>query len=129
MKIRKGFVSNSSSSSFIVATSRKTSGKIVLTIKVDLKNYADKVITTEKELLKYLDYNYDWSPDCGEDDSWARGYYIKAKKALESGKTVYCGSFSDEGAGGAETMLCYEGLKRFVSEDDDIEIIHSEGGY
>ncbi|KKM18751.1 hypothetical protein LCGC14_1662520 [marine sediment metagenome] len=128
MKIRKGFVSNSSSSSFVVATSGSTNGKITLTIEVDLKDYADKSVKSEKELLAHLKQSYAWTLEDNYDDS-IREWYEKASKAIKNGKTVYFGSFGDEGTSGAETMLCDEGLQEFVSEDDNIEIIHSEGGY
>ena len=51
MKVRNGFVSNSSSSSFIIATDKKGSkNSIPLEIKVeiDLKKYIDESISTIK---------------------------------------------------------------------------------
>jgi len=128
MKIRNGFVSNSSSSSFVVATSGSTNGKVTLTIEVDLKDYTDKSVKSEKELLAYLEHSYAWTLEDAYCDS-IKEWYEKASKAIKNGKTVYFGEFGDEGTSGAETILCNEGLQEFISEDDDIEIIHSEGGY
>ncbi len=128
MKIRTGFVSNSSSSSFVVATNGSTNGKITLTIEIDLNDYTDKSVKSEKGLLAYLKHNYAWTLEDAYCDS-IKELYEQASKAIKNGKTVYFGGFGDEGTGGAETMLCNEGLQAFVSDDDDIEIIHSEGGY
>jgi len=127
MKIRTGFVSNSSSSSFIIATNGKAKGKITITMEVDIKDYAYETIKTVKALKEYFYENYGWEE--GDDDSWVSEQFDKSKDAINRGKIVYAGSFSDEGTETVETLLCNEGLKDFVSDDDDIEIIHSEGGY
>ena len=55
MKIRTGFVSNSSSSSFIVAAPpQKDSTKVTITIEVDLAEYANTTIKTVEELIEYF---------------------------------------------------------------------------
>lgn len=127
MKIRNGFVSNSSSSSFVIATDKSLKGKITLTIDVDLSTYAHKKIETSDELLEYMKYNYCWEP--GDENRYCENIYNKAKASIESGKSVYFGLFSDEGTEGIEQMLCYEGLEKFVGEDENIDVILSEEGY
>ena len=52
MKIRNGFVSNSSSSSFIVAA-KPGKTTIKMEIEVDIKKYSRHVITCVKDLLHY----------------------------------------------------------------------------
>ena len=48
MKKRQGFVSNSSSSSFIIATNGNS--KIKMEVDIDLEHYADTTLTTIKKL-------------------------------------------------------------------------------
>jgi len=131
MKVRSGFVSNSSSSSFIVAVDGKGKGKtkITLTFEVDLKDYANKVVSSIKELKEWFSYCYCYNPDENDNsEPWQARKYQQCLEAIRSGKTVIFGMFSDEGTEGEETMLCYSGLHGKVDENK-IEIIHSEGGY
>ena len=58
MKIRNGFVSNSSSSSFIVAVKDEESAKTKIQIEVDLSKYASDTIKTIEELDSYVLDNY-----------------------------------------------------------------------
>ena len=118
MKIRSGFVSNSSSSSFIASS--KT-GKITITIEVDLSEYAKHVITNVEQLDAYFEQikeNYEDGISTAK-----RKIYIDA---LDRGEKIYQGSFSSESGEGLETFLCENGLP------DDIKggtVIESEGGY
>ena len=125
MKTRNGFVSNSSSSSFIVAVSKNnknTSAKITITLEVDLAKYGTTIETVE-ELIKYF---------CKEmyvdiDKLKQHKDYIACKRAIESGKVVIMGDFSSESGEVIETMLCEKGLDGIVG--DNVEVIQSEGGY
>jgi len=116
MKVRNGFVSNSSSSSFIVAV--PANQKAEITIKVDLSEYADQKIATIKELNDY------WRGDRDEIDE----LYEKCRKAIEAGQIVYVGRFSDDDYDDIQCGLCHRGLKK---EDmpANSKIIQSEGGY
>lgn len=130
MKIRNGFVSNSSSSSFVVAVDGET--RVKLTIDVDLSKHG-KVLRTIEELdalyLKEWAYGHDsidsWLND--EEDSWAHAQYNQAKKAIENGKIVISGWFHDDRGDPIEAMLCYNGLHGIVP--NNIEIIYSDGSY
>ena len=122
MKTRNGFVSNSSSSSFIVAVNKKLEGIVSLTMEVDLNRYVESAISSVDDLNKYFKENYDEDYKENED-------YIDSKKAIENGKVIFAGSFSSEEAG-LEGFLCDHGIVNMVdSKNKDIEVIQGEGGY
>jgi hypothetical protein len=122
MKTRNGFVSNSSSSSFIVAANKKLNGIVSLTIEVDLNSYASSVIDNLDDLSAYFKENYDEDYEENED-------YIGSKKAIESGRVVFAGSFNSE-EGGLEGFLCEHGIVNMVNPKNlDVNVIQGEGGY
>lgn len=120
MKVRSGFVSNSSSSSFIVACDSDAKTTVTVSFEVDLQSYARRSIATIEELNEYFDYKYG-------DDKWWK--YEDCRKAIEAGKTVLVGWFTDETQNLIEVFLCDNGLKGLVPEDSGIAIIQSDGGY
>jgi len=119
MKTRKGFVSNSSSTSFIVGIEDNT--EIELHIKVDLASYGD-VITTKEKLDKYYNDRY-WKYNEEEED-W-REEYDKCVAIIEAGKKLIMGDFSDDSGDALSAFLCDHG----IPESPGIEVIHSEEGY
>ena len=90
MKTRQGFVSNSSSTSFIVGVEDKTI--VDLHIKVDLANYGE-VVTTKEELDEYYRDRY-WQYD--EDEECWKEEYEKCLAVLAAGKKLIIGDFSDD---------------------------------
>jgi hypothetical protein len=119
MKIRTGFVSNSSSSSFLIAVRPGSTGcKIV--IEVDLSQYASRQLRTLEDLEEYNRSYYDG--DMSEDDFYA------CRKAIEEGKIVLAGSFSNDSGDPIEAMLCDKGL-RGLDLGDDVEVIYNEAGF
>jgi hypothetical protein len=105
MKIRKGFVSNSSSSSFIVAGNPSKDLDLTITIKADVKKYADGIIKTREEL-----YNNEEIQDFLE---WNEDISIcNLEEILDNGKYIYIGRFSDEEGDPIESLLCYEGISK-----------------
>jgi len=119
MKTRKGFVSNSSSTSFIVGVEDNT--EIELHIKVDLARYGD-VIDNKEELDEYFQDRY-WQYD--EDEEYWKEEYDKCIAVLEAGKKLIIGDFSDDAGDDLSGFLCNHG----IPESPGIEIIHSEEGY
>jgi len=124
MKIRNGFVSNSSSSSFIVASSSdKINQEFDLTIRISLENYIQTIINNEKDLNSYFKENY------GEaflDGKYTKQIYEKCLKALEENKVVAFGSFSNDTFNPVETMLCEMGIPKNI---ENLDIIDNEPGF
>ena len=126
MKTRQGFVSNSSSSSFICAVPKdRQNSKIKIILEADLSTYADATLSSIEELMKYYldDYGYD------VDDLKDHEHYQAAKKAIENGKVILVGSFSDESYDDSvELALCNLGINN-VQLEGDCEVIEGDGGY
>ena len=106
MKQRNGFVSNSSSSSFIIGSKTSlTTQKIVNLFETPMKSpFFSIVKEISKTIHECLGKPYatldDLKKDFDEDNMIAF-----AKKLFDEGFIVYFGSFSSEGEG-AEKMLC-----------------------
>ena len=108
MKTRIGFISNSSSTSFIVGVEDNT--EIELHIKVDLARYGD-VIDTKEGLDEYF-----------KDKYWQ---YDECVAVLGLGKKLIIGDFSDDSGDDMSGFLCNHG----IPESPGITVIHSEEGY
>lgn len=124
MKIRAGFVSNSSSSSFIVASE----GPAEVVVKADLSKYADRTVRTIEELDAAILEDYGWKQTIVEEllaqgDDWLKRMYLRAREAVEGGKTVLFGTVSSEGEDGLEQLLYNNG----IPETPGVEIILDRG--
>ena len=122
MQIRSGFVSNSSSSSFIVAA-KKGKTNVKLELEVDLADYLDgDPIATVDELTRFYKEEY----DSEESELVTDSNFQAAKKAIEKGQVIYMGSFSDQSDNNLERFLCEQGIPEHTK---NITIIQSGGGY
>ena len=104
MKVRNGFVSNSSSSSFIVATKKDQHLKAI--VEVDINDLVQYSISSVEEAIDYITEDYcfrydDWDKYMTEDseyfDKYAWGKYNEILELIEDGYTVHCGVASSEG--------------------------------
>lgn len=126
MKLRSGFVSNSSSSSFIVSVK---GGKPIVTlqVEVDLSKYGEE-ISTKKQLIEYFeDYHGLDSEEKILAEEYTSDNYRTMLSEIEKGNVVIVGSFSSEGDECLEAYLCDTGLQEAKSKN--VKIIQSDAGY
>ena len=139
MKIRTGFVSNSSSSSFIIAFK---GNKKELKVRLDgvfklPEDYPLKQLVGDisKTIIKGLEEGYQdgiatmedflyYKNDIGNDVSDFSSVEKKMMDVVTKGFTIYPGEFSDDN-GDIEAILCENDINY---SSDDLIIIH-EGGY
>jgi hypothetical protein len=112
MKIRNGFISNSSSSSFILSSNKSINPKVI----INLNNYITE-IKNEEELYRAFVYGYELS-------EWNKKLFKKYKicqKLLQTGKIVYLGVVSDDSDDPISEMLSRGFLKSKTNEYEIIE--------
>jgi hypothetical protein len=112
MKLRTGFVSNSSSSSFIIATEGAVPR---VRIEADISSLIDTTISTKDELDEWLidEFGYGDAETVEaicEDDEYAARKYAKCLEVINEGKTIHIGRASNEGDDGMEALIYNEGF-------------------
>lgn len=125
-KIRNGFVSNSSSSSFIISTDAKNL-KATISIEVDLYQFIDTdgIITTEEQLREFYKEHY-WAFDEGENNIYG---YKECLEEIKNGKTVYMLTVGSEDGSEIGALLYNQSegsLNNMFKVNKHIHIIRSE---
>ncbi len=132
MKKRIGFVSNSSSSSFIIAVKdEKVSTKI--TIEYDLTDLESERFNTYQEYLEHCAEYHDSVEDFlkeSKDCNHTQTILAKAKKAFDEGKILIKGEVSSEDE---DSISCYlyteENIRSVMTKDTQFEVIQDTNEY
>ena len=125
MKIRAGFVSNSSSSSFIVAS--KSGPKVELSLTIDLSKYG-YIAKSMKELdACFLKQTHEKNMEEVLKDPCYAERYNQCKKAIEKGEIVTMGNFGSDSDDPLEQFLCENGIDNLCNSN--VKCIYNKGGY
>jgi hypothetical protein len=123
MKIRYGFVSNSSSSSFLVASNKEANDiEMTITLKVKMSDLLETTINNKEELMRY--YSEDIGYESEEDilkDAFMVYDYKASLRALKEGKKIHVIIISSDG--GPLEAAIYESDERKLPESPDYEVI------
>jgi len=117
MKRKADFVTNSSSTSFIIASHKDTPLKVKMEIEVDLSKLVRQTYGSMEELMEGIKEGYFPASEYGP----------QMIKAIEEGKVVRILDASDESCDDLEAFLCHNGIESIDS--DQIRVIFGKGGY
>ncbi len=127
MRIRRGFVSNSSSSSFVLSTDLTKDLKINITLEIDLNHYAECVAKTEDEVREYIAEEWCWGGSQLDDilatNESLREIYDASIAAVKAGKIVVFGEVGNESGDELSRLLYDRDLKKLF-EGTAVVVIH-----
>lgn len=134
MKSRMGFVSNSSSSSFVLSTHKDKLEDIEFSITAKMSQiYGTRLLATMDEVMGYIKDEYSWQLKEGmtiekyveendDDHDDLVLFYTACINALTKGEKIIVGSVSNESGEDFENVILNYGFKSVDTED--FKIIH-----
>ncbi len=121
MKTKKSFVTNSSSTSFIVSTDKDSSEKLEIKLEstLDFNDLYVETASNEEELWKLME-------NCGYEDN---ELYDKCLSEIKRGRKIHILWAHSDSDNVVEQLLCDHGLNEFLVNKDEINVILGDGGY
>lgn len=115
MKLKKDFITNSSSTSFVLSKVKgEKIGKCKITIEVDFDKLSCQIFKSKEEIEEEFG---DWS------------MIDRVMPELEKGKEIVQIRVYSDSDEPIEQFLCYNGIKDSMFENTNIKVISGEGGY
>jgi len=106
MKTRNGFISNSSTSSFILSCENKET-TIIIPVEIDLLDYGNR-IKDEEKLKEVFKNDYDYDPEKNKDQdgySYEQEKYEDCLKEIQNDKCIIIGEFDNHSTDPIKLLL------------------------
>lgn len=120
MKTKQDFITNSSSTNFIISVPKGTKDiNVSVQLNINLKDFIYKKLNSKQDIINQYDEEY-LETDQGKE----------IMEELESGREVLLLSCSNENDDSTEEYLCEHGLHNIeIPEGLFLKIIEGDGGY
>ncbi len=130
MKIRHGFVSNSSSSSFIIAV-KDENVPTKINIEADLKDLDTEIFNTFEEYIEHFAEEWGQSVDEFIKENKEEETFMQVKRLFKEGKIIIKGNVSSDDCENPISMYLYteENIRDVMPKDAKFEVIQDTNEY
>ncbi len=130
MRVRLGFVSNSSSSSFVLSTD-KPLDELTVTMSFKLATVVEQTLKTKQEVDEYILEEHSYSGKSVEailevSGDWLKEVYQEMLQAVGDGRVVLAGSVCNDDFDNTLSTIAYD--EGFGAMEGDFEIISDARG-